>query len=258
MKYYILLIISFFMVSCSNENKCKTMHKTDQVIKGNLHLIRVYNGCNESPEIEYEALKMPDSSLVHNGYYKEFYANGKLRKLGFFKYDIQDSIAIQYRKDGIVDFDNYKFEGQRKGFQNCYDSSGKYLERSYYINDSTYTFRIIYSSVGKIEKMEGRLFNVFWDKEPSLIKLGDSIFIGNEIITLDHMVSDCKVFITRPSNKDTIFPKLITLKMNNATYKPVLFKPTQKGNFQYHIKVSLISKRAIIKTDTMSFPLIVR
>ena len=261
MKFSFLSFCCLIFIGCQNDTKnCNSEQEIYEKYADNKEIVKTVDCANRVIKT-CEIIRFNKDSIVYNGEYKEFFDDGSLHKIGFFKMNIQDSIAIVYRKDGSKELDNYRVNGALKGFQNYYDRNNKISSRNYFINDSQMIFKIFYNENGSIKSFEGRALFIFYDKEPNNLKVGERLFIGNEVPIVNELITELYIKLTNAKGEKKVDVKTQSFQyMNNAYFKGVMFTPSAKGSYNYSAIVTLINKsdHSVVKVDTMSLPINVR
>jgi hypothetical protein len=257
---WLLLLLYGFCVAACGEKQClvKTITKTKQ----NSGIQTTKNRCKDDKIIsEQELSGTSDGKLIANGYFREYFDNGTLHSVSFFKNNKQDSIAIRYYENGNKELEFYWENGKQVGFQNQFYPDGRYKLRNYFDNNSSIIFKAIYNSNGQIDSLEGTPYNIVFNKIPNSLKLGEEFTIVNEVITLENVETFFNLKFIDPHNK-TLVDKTLNqfLISKNLRFVPVIYSPKEKGKYQYIVTVKLIDKAnsKTLKEHSTNFSLIVR
>src|SRR5690349_19086314 len=104
MKTIFLLVAVLFFIGCKESKTCNSRNEITVPNGKGIELVKVVDGCNKNRLIsEQQILKLPDSTTIPHGYYKDYHLNGRIKTFGFFKKGLQDSVGVRY-------FDNDKPE----------------------------------------------------------------------------------------------------------------------------------------------------
>lgn len=230
--------------------------------KHDIEIQTIKNKCNDGRIVsEQEISRTPDGKLIANGYFREYFDNGALHSIAFFKNNKQDSIAIKYYQNGNKELEFYWQNGIQIGFQSIYNQNGKYQRRDYFLKDSTKLFIVTYNEKGDIEKLDGTLFYIAYNKDVDNVQLGEEIKIINEVITLENTETLLTLKFTDPNKKtlvDTTVKQFLVFK--NQHFVPVIYSPKEKGEYEYSLKVQLIDKSdgKMLKEDSINFTIRVK
>jgi hypothetical protein len=253
------LLYSICFTACG-EKECliKTITKTKQ----NGEIQTINNRCKDDKMIsERELSRTSEGKLIANGYFKEYFDNGKLHAISFFKNNKQDSIAIKYYENGNKELEFYWEDGKQTGFQNHFYPNGRYKLRNYFDNNSSVVFKAIYDNNGQIDSLEGTPYNIIFNKVPNSLILGEEVSIINEVITLENVETLFNLKFIDPHHK-TLVDKSVNqfLIFENVRFVPVIYSPKEKGEYQYIVKVKLIDKAngKTLKEHSTNFSLMVR
>lgn len=257
-KYSFLFLIwgCRYKPSCTHEVILKSDSSSHE-------LLQVFNTCGHKYlKAIQEITRISKDSVIHNGYFKEFYKNGNLRIIGFKKNNIQDSITTSYYEDGSLYCVNYFANGKLNGFQCLYYETGVYKRRWYAINDSDALFKVHYNRNGSISMMEGMIQRQIWSKGPDDYVLGDTFRVINEVVVLDsNTQTNLKVKFRLIEKKllDTSINEFIGGE--NKFLHLTEFGPLkEKGTYDYITIASLIDKKtkAILRLDTIKYSVTVK
>ena len=129
-----------------------------------------------------------------DGVYKEYYTNGKVKKLynylngklegeqkdyfesgvlkskGFYINSILDSLIYHYYPNSSMMMESFRFEGKLFGSQKEFDSGGKLKSMFFMVNDSDWISSLVFDKNGDVIKKEGSLIYCITEKKNITIK----------------------------------------------------------------------------------------
>lgn len=73
---------------------------------------------------EVEMSEKNNGKLIADGYMKEFFENGNVKKLSYFKMGVQDSVCIEYYQNGAKHIQYWFANGRQTGKKVYFDSTG--------------------------------------------------------------------------------------------------------------------------------------
>ena len=261
MRNLVTVIFILALFGCANNNKdCKVFHQEIIPIGENKQVIRVVNDCNKQTAYSYEVIRVSQDSFIYNGAYKDFYNNGKLKTLSYFKNNFPDSVTIKYRENGKMEFRNYFVKGQRVGIQEIFYPNGNLNEINYHKNDSEIIFRVKFKENNVIDSIIGQLFRVDLNKSIREFKLGDKLNIINELIVLEGFRTILSVKVKSSKKEFLNMDYTDFYHLDNRHYKGLFFNLEKRGMLNYSAKVCLIDNKTglTVKTDSNSFDIMVR
>lgn len=166
---------------------------------------------------------------IKNGFHKDYYPNGMIKELSFYKGGKKDSVDILYdsigkmefkyfNKNGQLDGSYFKFydngnveyvlnffEGKKNGPGSGYFPNG--IIRNYYDYDGqgNLRFKINYNSNGEKESEDGHaIIDVQSNKESRSLQIGDT-FIANLIMAIPpHEKRTLFIHLSQKNNSETL------------------------------------------------------
>lgn len=255
--YPLALLCGVYLAGCG-EKVCltKTIGKTQQY---EIHTVR--NKCIDDQVVsEQEFIRASDNHLIADGYYREYFENGSIRAIAFFKNDKQDSIAIRYYRNGNKELEYYWDNGNQIGFQSTYYPNGSPKKREYILKDSIKIFTASYAENRAIKRLDGTIFYVTYDKDVDNLHRGE-LFIANEIIQLDDFQSNLTIRFYSPSKRKIIDTTITAfMKIGNKYLFPRMFNLNELGRYSYFVNAKLIDKAngKVLKEDSLSFGITVK
>jgi len=184
--FYSLAIVSVYSIVSCGVTQCDT--ENAQVISKNdsIETVEVKNDCKKSILVKkFQRLKVGPDSFLMNGLYEEYYPNGSLKMLAFFKNGMQDSICFINYPNGHAHFQSYKSDGQLAGPQYEYYPDGMLKKVDFNVDDSTKYFGVFYDNYGKIIETKGSPCKIFAKPGYNERKVGDVVSIFNDIPILN-------------------------------------------------------------------------
>lgn len=249
----ILCLIFLFCIGCNDSHKRVVIKSPEKIV------IKEYypNGGIKS---EQEVLKYSDDSMIADGYYKEYFENGKLYIQGFFKKNIQHGLIESYYENGAIFRKYTKEDGWRRGFAYEYYNNGKLKWIEYYRNDSQKSFEAKFDSFGRLDTLKGALFGA----GPTTInnKTFDTVnMIYHGIVKLNGLKTILRIRVTDKDNHiiaGTSVTNFVEMVNDRACrYAHVFSKP---GTYVYENSLSLVDSLTgkIIKNDSFKDSIIVK
>lgn len=163
MKIKLLLLstaISLIALGCNDKKNCNSEREIVKT-KGNIELRQIVDECNDNLIVrEREYLRISKDSVVPNGYQKDYYPNGKLKLLAFWRLGVQDSVCISYSENGNKLSESYMSDGIFIGPQKEYYSNGKIKDIVYLKNDSIKWLGVEFDPQGRITKLQGKSLRI--------------------------------------------------------------------------------------------------
>ena len=160
---------------------CKNVNgNTEKIIPGNNnHVIKQeFEKGKLVWEIEY--IKN-DTGLLHDGYEKKFYNNGRIRSQANYKDGRLDGYYYDYSIDGIVIQRLLFYHTVMLGSQFRFYKNGKIKDYTYYSALDNYQCRIRYDSLENTEQLKGHPDSLCIEGNKTNFIKSDTIWIYNHI-----------------------------------------------------------------------------
>lgn len=259
--FIILICILFGVTACGNNKDCKPKKEIYKV-KGDSELLKVIDECHGDVVIrERQYLRVSKDSIIPNGYQKDYYPNGNLKLLAFWKLGVQDSICISYSENGNKLAENYMSDGVFMGPQKEYYSNGKIKYIAYHKNDSIKWFEVEFDSQSRISKLHGKSLRIVTEPGYGNQKNGGR-FISIFIVPLLNNVKTELTIAMMQGEKSVYDTTITSFSHNNANfdYYPYFFDFKKTGRYEIVGSVRLSSEdgRKIIFEDSTHLAIMVR
>jgi hypothetical protein len=252
---FFLMSLMPFAFSCKEKDCIIT---NDTITNGKI-IKRKINKCeNDGIISEQEFVKNARGDMIPYGFYKDYYGNGKLKSLGFFKNGEQDSIANQYYENGRIKIRNYKSDKHFSGPQYYFSEYGKIEDIEFYNKNSEVWLKVSYNDKEKIKSIEGELANIMPDERrlvQGTLPIGDILPIIVEV----PIVFNAKTVLNLTLRKsglvlnDTIISSFVPVY--NISVYPSAERLMKSGIYEYVANVSLLDSISgeLIKRDSSVF-----
>ncbi|PZF74838.1 toxin-antitoxin system YwqK family antitoxin [Taibaiella soli] len=128
-----IFILLSFLCACHNAEPQPSDEAVLTVVsKQGDHYLKQSAGPDGKLKWETQMVALENGKMIVNGYMKEFFKNGNVKKLSFFKKGIQDSICIAYFENGAKQVLYWYADGREVGARIYYDSLGNRRKNEQY------------------------------------------------------------------------------------------------------------------------------
>jgi hypothetical protein len=256
------LYVLFLMITGCNTEKCNPLKEVVIGQKNNRELHKIVDGCeNDRLVSELEYIKISKDSIVPDGYYKEYYSNGKLKVLSFAKLGIQDSVCIVFSENGNKISESFKSDGSFIGPQKEYNSNGSNKSIVYYKNDTAKWFGIEFDTRGNIIKLHGKSLRTVTTPRYEIQKKGERFAAIFEVPLLGNINTELKIVVNK--NDQIVYDTTISTFTHNKAnfdYYPYFIDLESSGKYELIASVRLTDKknRKLITEDSTHLPFTVK
>jgi hypothetical protein len=264
MKIKLLLLstaISFIALGCNNAKDCNSKREIVKT-KGNIELHQIVDECNGNLVVrEREYLRVSRDSIIPNGYQKDYYPNGKLKILAFWRLGVQDSICISYAEKGNKLSESYMSDGIFVGPQREYYNDGKIKSIVYHKNDSIKWFGIEFDPQSRITKLHGKSLRIVTEPGNENKKNGER-FISLFIVPLLNNVKT-ELTVTMMQGEKSVYDTTVTSFTHgraNFDCYPYFFDFKKTGRYEVigSIRLSSVDDGKLIVEDSTHLPITVK
>jgi len=177
MKSNLLLLIVFFVYTqCSRD--------TGSVKK----IINKKYDANKNLISEQEFLKV-DTGLMADGYCKQYYNNGGIKSLCFYKNGKHDSIMYYYYENGCIDSKLHLFNDTPTGSAVLYYSNCKIKSFMYFTNSKSERFVLNYDSItSRPSEVRGHPLTFAIANKKTKYSISDTIILSSVVTIPDRIV----------------------------------------------------------------------
>lgn len=247
---FLLILINF---NCKNR-KCNNFKEINIASTQDMGMTKIIDECNDNLLLkEQEYIKSSNGNLIPNGFHKEYYKDGHLKILGFYKNGIQDSLNFQYFPDGKIKIKSFMSEGQYFGPQYEYYDNSQLKSITYHKNSAITWFQVTFNEDGTINGFSGKALRVMSNPGYKNLKLGDKIGVLNEVPNIKNIENILHISLMS-KNKIVVDTTIFHFDPLLNIYVYGFSKKVDKiGSYQYIASVKLIDKvsNKIIKEDTI-------
>lgn len=241
-----LKVISFtiLLTSCYEREQ-----KSDLVVTANNH--------TEIKEVYDKAgrlIQKYQTNLIgeKNGFFYEYYSNGKIKSTSYYKRDVLDSIQKWFYHNGFQEAELFRIAGKKFGMQKLFDSGGN-LEQVYFVTsscDTCITSFLTFNSDGSIKEKKGNLINCIFSD--TTIKRNDTAKIIFYALTPDNYTSSGLLIEEGADGKRKVQPGALDVLNNN---KGFLFAKTfdKVGHFRIGFSLNISNPKATVNLSDSMF-----
>lgn len=186
---------------------------------------------------EQQFMKINDS-FIANGYAKEYYSNGKVKRFDNYKNGHRDSVCCSYYENGQTDEIIQYHSGKPIGLQTKYYNSGETAMILINNGISEPSFKMKLNKQGNVTEISGS--SIYISANKIHYQLNDTFFIIH-IIPKSHDVScELTIKVTAPSGKIIMDEKITEFIKLWTDYSYVLNGTFgQNGKYLYNVKTRL-------------------
>jgi hypothetical protein len=171
LNYFVTVFIAIILAACSNGQNI-TSSKGANVGK---HLVKKTFNIKGVVTSEIEYL-VTDTGDVKDGYFKDYFDNGKTKTIGFYSEGLGDSDLISFFENGQIFQKSHLSAGNYWGPQYTYYENGKVEEYEFMMKkipiDGPFscTFKLMFDKNGDVAKIGGRpLLVLFPNKNENVV-----------------------------------------------------------------------------------------
>jgi hypothetical protein len=235
-KYLFFLMLGACLISCNTSQKIDT----SQIVKVNdsQFIKKIYRD-NGSLFIEQEFKKDKMGNENSNGFHKEYYLNGKLSSLSFYKMGTIDSIRNRYYENGKILGEYYYTNGHPFGDWIEYYADGKIRSVTIYGDSILYSLK--YNRDGTIKSNGGIPILVI--PFAKSVRVGDTLTIVNSVVNSKDFNSKLTVDFSSLYTKQKshfVVTEFDIVNSQKAFYYHALFD--SPGKWAYQVEVELTDK----------------
>jgi hypothetical protein len=242
MKVIFLIIAVPLFIGCKENKTCNPRNEITVPTSNGTELVKVIDECNKNRVIsEQQVLKLPDSTTIPHGYYKDYHLNGNIRTFGFFNKGLQDSTGIRYFDNGKPEAINYFSQaGQLIGPQYSFYDNGIMRSVKFCKNDTNVWFAIEFDKHGNEIKTEGYPLKLLARSGYETLKVGEDFAVVNQVALFNGRIAVLHLQLSNPNDMilDTAIKTFI--HANNTDFYPLVKKLKKKGSFTYQVQLQLI------------------
>jgi len=137
-KYYIYLLIPFFIISLSANEKWMKFENPNTSTSNQMYSSKSTLKTPSMKGVENIKVTSPNSIVKISDKHqivKEYYANSKLiKKQTSYLGKIKDGASFEYYSNGQIMIKTHYSNGKKHGVETIYDDSGKIYKKYFYIN----------------------------------------------------------------------------------------------------------------------------
>jgi hypothetical protein len=213
--------------------------------KGGRELHKIVDECkNDQVVSELEYIKISKDSIIPDGYYKEYYSNGKLKVLSFAKLGIQDSVCVVFSENGNKISESFKSDGLFIGPQKEYYSNGSNKSIVYYKNDTAKWFGIEFDTHGNITKLHGKSLRTVTTPGYETQEKGGRFAAIFEVPVLNNIKTQLKIAL-RQGGRIVYDTTVSTFSHDKANfdYYPYFTDLGKSGNYELTASIRLTDRK---------------
>ncbi len=214
------------------------------------------NRCKDNVIIYEQEYDTYSDSLVAQGFLKQYYDNGKMKSLAYYKKGVQDSVEIEYYENGQIKAKKFRAYGTVFGPQYAYHSDGKVGQIDYYTKDGKNWLTLGMNKMGAYDGFKGRLLHVTLvdkDFDVDSVPVHTTLYLINEVPSLLHKNTILNIKIRKQNAilTDTTYTRFTGFL--NTVVSGFKYKFEKKGVYELLSTVNIIdsASNSLVCTDTL-------